>query len=389
MIPRQAQAAVIAGLARQAAVVLLGPRQVGKTTLAHAIGDAMGALHLDLEDSEDRARLALPGPFLDAMADRLVVLDEIHRMPELFDTLRGVIDRGRRSGRGKGRFLILGSASIDLMRQAESLAGRTAFVELPGLIASEVEDDRATRERLWLRGGFPDPFLAADDAESIALRRDLVRTYLHRDVAMFGPRVPASAMERLWTMLAHGQGGLLNASEIARALEVSTQSVTRYVDLLCDLLLARRLPPLHANTTKRLVKAPKVYVRDSGLVHALLGLDTAFRLLGHPVAGSSWEGFVIENLLAVAPSATRAAFYRTAVGAEIDLVLDFAHGERWAIEIKRAAAARPGRGFHQALIDVAPTRAFMVHAGDDAFPISSQIEAVGLGDLMGRLRAAG
>jgi uncharacterized protein len=390
MIPRLVAAEVDRALARQAAVALIGPRQVGKTTLALAIGEGRDALYLDLEDRDDRNRLANPALFLEAAEDRLVILDEIHRMPELFDTLRGVIDRGRRRQKGKGRFLILGSASIDLLRQSgESLAGRIAYIELTTLTALEIPGDRAARERLWLRGGFPDPYLADSDADSLALRRDFIRTYLERDVPLFGPRIPAATLERLWTMLAHLQGGLLNASQLARALEVSSQSVTRYIDLLCDLLLVRRLAPFHANLGKRLVKSPKVYVRDSGLVHALLGIETLVQLSGHPVVGMSWEGFAMETLLAAAALRTRAFFYRTAAGAEIDLLLEQPDGSLWAIEIKRGLSGKPERGFYQAIADLRPTRALLVHAGDDRYPISEQVEAIGLRLLAEELASAG
>lgn len=388
MIPRLIQTRVDDALRRQAAVALLGPRQVGKTTLALAIGRTRDALYLDLEDRDDRSRLANPALFLESFEDRLVILDEIHRMPDLFTTLRGVIDAGRRKGKGKGRFLILGSASLDLMRtSSESLAGRIAYLNLAPLSALEIEDARTARERLWLRGGFPDSYLADSDRDSLALRKDFIRTYLERDVPMFGPRIPATTLERLWTMLAHRQGTTLNASEIARALEVSTQSVTRYIDLLVDLLLVRRLPPFHANIGKRLVKSPKVYVRDSGLVHALLGVETLEQLAGHPVVGRSWEGYVLETLLSVLPWRSSAYFYRTAAGAEIDLVIEHGDGSLWAIEIKRALSARVERGFHLACADLRPTRAFVVHAGDDRYPVSETIEGVGVRRLAEELQA--
>ena len=279
-------------LERQAAVALIGPRQVGKTTLAIAIGEGAGALYLDLEAKEDRAKLSDAALFLRAFEDRLVILDEIHRAPELFQTLRGLIDLGRRHGRRHGRFLILGSASIDLLRQSgESLAGRIAYVEMGPLNVLEAGADEATRTSLWVRGGFPDSTLARSDAESLVIRKDFIRSYLERDVPQFGPRIPAVTLERLWTMLAHGQGTLLNASRLAAGLSVSAPTVTRYIDLLCDLLLVRRLPPFHANTGKRLVKSPKVYVRDSGIVHALLGLEDYAEIAGHPVVRASWEGF--------------------------------------------------------------------------------------------------
>ncbi|MGA7982734.1 MAG: ATP-binding protein [Chromatiaceae bacterium] len=387
MIPRLVKLQVEDALRRQAAVALTGPRQVGKTTLALEIGQASDALYLDLEDRDDRNRLTSPALFFESFEDRLVILDEIHRVPDVFPALRGVIDRGRRKGKGKGRFLILGSASIDLMRTSgESLAGRIAYINLAPLSALEVEDSRSARERLWLRGGFPDSYLADSDGDSLSLRKDFIRTYLERDVPMFGMRIPATTLERLWTMLAHRQGTTLNASEIGRSLEVSTQSVTRYIDLLVDLLLVRRLPPFHANIGKRLVKSPKVFVRDSGLVHALLGIETLEQLAGHPVVGLSWEGHVLETLLSVLPWRSSAFFYRTAAGAEIDLVLEHKDGSIWAIEIKRALSGRVERGFHQACNDIKPARAFVVHAADDRYPLSEKIEAISVRALADGLR---
>lgn len=375
-------------LRRQAAVALIGPRQVGKTTLALEIASGRDALYLDLEDRDGRNRLAEPSLFLEAMEDRLVILDEIHRLPDLFPTLRGVIDRGRRKGKGTGRFLILGSASVDLLRQSgETLAGRISYVDLAPFSTLEAGDTRDRRESLWLRGGFPNSFLAASDEDSLAWRKDFIRTCLERDVPMFGPRVPAVALERLWTMLAHRQGALLNASELARSLDVSTQSAGRYVDLLADLLLVRRLPPYHVNVGKRLVKSPKVYVRDSGLVHALLGISSLERLAAHPVAGPSWEGFVLETLLSVLPWPAAPFFYRTSAGAEIDLVIERGDGARWAIEIKRSLSPRVERGFHLACADIEPSRAFVVYAGDARYPLSESLEAIGISELAAELRA--
>lgn len=374
---------VSASLQQQACVAIIGPRQVGKTTLARQIADSWpGALYLDLEAREDREKLAEPVLFLRQYQDSLVVLDEIHRVPELFSSLRGVIDQGRRDGRGIGRFLILGSASIDLLRQSgESLAGRISYIDMGPFNTLELPMDEPTLTRLWLRGGFPGSYLATDDAVSLRWRTDFIRTYLERDVPMFGPRVPAGVLERLWTMLAHGQGTLLNASRLAAGLQITSPTVTRYIDLLSDLLLVRRLQPFHRNGGKRLVKSPKVYVRDSGLVHALLGLRTFNDLAGHPVAGSSWEGMVIENLLAAAPERTIASFYRTAAGAEIDLLLEIPGQGLWAIEIKRSLSARPEKGFHIACEDLRPDRRFVVNAGLDQYPIGSEMTAIGLPEL--------
>lgn len=370
-------------LGRQAAVVLIGPRQVGKTTLALDIAEGSNAIYLDLESRADRGKIADPALYLTEYENRLVILDEIHRVPELFRELRGLIDRGRRKGRRTGRFLILGSASLDLLRQSgESLAGRIEYVDLNPIDVQETAPDAQAMTALWARGGFPDSFLAANDFDSFVFRRNFIRSYLERDVAQFGRRIPAETLERLWTMLAHGQGAPLNASKPAAGLSISAPTVSGYIDLLVDLLLIRRLSPFHANVKKRLVKSPKVYVRDSGLVHALLGIESHDALAGHPVVGASWEGFVIENLLAVAPPRTMASFYRTSAGAEIDLLLELPGAEGpWAIEIKRGLSARPGKGFHHACGDIRPERAFLVHSGEERYPVTEDIEAIGLREM--------
>lgn len=389
MIPRDAQHSIEAALARQAAVAVIGPRQVGKTTLAHAIAEARPSLYLDLEATADREKLADPVLFLGQYTDKLVILDEIHRMPELFQALRGIIDARRRAGVRNGQFLILGSAAIDLLRQSgETLAGRVEYVDLGPLNVLEVDQDRDRLHRLWLRGGFPDSFLATGVDDSFRLRRSFIRTYLERDVPMFGPRIPAETLERLWTMLAHNQGTLLNASRLAAGLAVTAPTVTAYIDLLVDLLLVRRLPPYLVNIGKRLVKSPKTYVRDSGLLHALLGIETLDELFGHPVVGASWEGFIIENLLACAPERTRASFYRTAAGAEIDLILELGgrHG-LWVIEIKRGLAPRVEKGFRIAIEDLQPNQAFLVYSGEDRYPKGGGIEAISLRELSAELTA--
>ena len=382
MIERHIKPRVLEALGYQAAVALIGPRQAGKTTLALDIGEERGALYLDLEDRTDRQKLSDPALFLSHYEDRLVILDEIHRVPDLFQDLRGVIDSGRRRGKRTGRFLILGSASMDLLRQSsESLAGRIAYIDLQPFHILEVAGGRDTLTRLWVRGGFPDSFLAVDGRRSFLLRKDFIRTYLERDVALFGPRLPAETLERLWVMLAHSQGGLLNASRLASSLGVSVQTVNRYIGLLTDLLLVRRLAPFRANIGKRLVKSPKIYVRDSGLLHALLGIGDFNALAGHPVAGASWEGYVIENLLAAAPERTTASFYRTSAGAEVDLVLQLPNGELWAIEIKRGRAPRLDRGFHNARADLRPAYAFVAHSGDERFPVTEGVEAISVSEL--------
>ena len=383
MIERRIKQQVKDALSRQAATALIGPRQVGKTTLAQEIGKERGALYLDLEDSEDRGKLSDAKLFLEQYEDRLVVLDEIHRVPELFQTLRGIIDKGRRKGKRTGRFLILGSASIDLLRQSgESLAGRIEYVDMQPLDVTEIGTEEGALNRLWIQGGFPDSFLARNEMDSFKGRKNFIRTYLERDVPQFGPRIPAETLERLWTMLAHSQGTMLNASRLASGLSLTAPTVTKYIDLLVDLLLVRRLRPLRANIGKRLVKAPKVYVRDSGLLHALLGIGDYNTLSGHPVVGASWEGFVIENLLSAVPYRTLASYYRTSAGAEVDLVLEFPGLiEKWAIEIKRGLSAKLEKGFYNAMEDIQPDKTFVVYADDERYPVSEGVEAISVMEM--------
>jgi len=363
------------------AVVLLGPRQVGKTTLAHQLADELDAVYLDLETPSQLAKLADTELYLADHRDKLVILDEVHRAPELFRVLRGNIDQGRREGRRSGRFLLLGSASMDLLRQSgESLAGRVAHLELDPLDLLEVGSTQL--DRLWIRGGFPDSFLARTEALSFEWRENFIRTYLERDVPQLGPRIPAQTLHRLWVMLAHSQGSPLNVAMIARSLGVDGKTVAGYLDLMVDLLLVRRLQPWHANVGKRLRKSPKVYLRDSGVLHALLKLQTREDVLGHPVAGHGWEGFVIENLLAVAPARSDANYYRAAGGAEIDLVLTLPGRRPWAIEIKRRLDPKPARGFFSACGDIDPEARFVVYPGTDRYQVARNVEAISLKQLL-------
>jgi len=357
---------------------------VGKTTLALAIAEQEDVVYLDLESEQHRARLAEPELYLTDHLGQLVILDEIHRVPGLFPVLRGMIDRARRSGKRYGQYLLLGSASLNMLKQSgETLAGRVSFLELSPFDVLEVrQEDMLTRsDRLWLRGGFPESFLAPGDRWSLRWRQDFIRTYLERDIPQFGPRIAAETLRRFWVMLAHNQGSLLNIAQLARNLGVDAKTAASYIDLLVDLLLVRRLPPWRANVGKRLVKSTKVYVRDSGLVHALLAVGDKETLLSHPVLGASWEGYAIENLLAVAPEGVQGHFYRTSGGAEIDLLLGFPDGRMWAIEIKRSLTPRPERGFHSACTDINPARSFVVYPGAEAYPLGNDVQAISLPGL--------
>ena len=385
MYPRKANQIVLSALDEQAAVVLLGPRQVGKTTLALEIAESRPSVYLDLERDADRQILAEPDLYLDELSGTLVILDEVQQLPGLFKSLRGQIDMRRRKGFRTGQFLLLGSASNVLLHQsAESLAGRVRYIEMPPLLLDEVGQDRLNE--LWLRGGFPDSFQADSDRASLGWREDFLRTYLERDIPALGPRIPATTLRRFWTMLAHAQGGLLNAAALAEGLGVSGQTIGRYLDLLVDLMLVRRLVPWHENIGKRLVKSPKVYVRDSGLVHALLGLDSLESLLGHPVVGGSWEGFCVETLIAAAPAGTEPFFYRTSAGAELNLVLRLPAGETWAIEIKRTTALKVSRGFHMAVEDIKADRKLLVFAGERSVPAGDDLRAMPLDAAVALLR---
>jgi hypothetical protein len=383
MINRILSAQLADAIAHSPAVALLGPRQVGKTTLALEIGNANDrhALYLDMESERDRAKLAQPELYLADHQDKLVILDEVHRVPGLFPALRGLIDQSRRAGRRAGLYLLLGSASLDLLKQTgETLAGRIAYLELTPFQALETQ--HLPTDDLWVRGGFPESLLALDNARSLRWRQDFIRTYLERDIPQFGPRIAAETLRRFWGMLAHHQGGLLNTSQLARNLGVDVKTAGSYLDLLVDLLLVRRLPPWHANLGKRLVKSPKVYVRDSGLVHALLGIPDKEALLGHPVVGQSWECFVIENLIAAAQGGgkgdVQAYFYRTSGGAEIDLLLAWPDDRLWAIEIKRSLAPKVERGFYAACADLKPERKFVVYPGQERYRLAEDIEAISL-----------
>ena len=387
-IPRAIETTVRERLISMPAVVLLGPRQVGKTTLARKIAASWpgDSLYLDMERPADRLRLDDADSYLRAQQGRLVVIDEIHRVPHLFEILRGIVDDWRAAGLRNGHFLLLGSAALDLMQQAsETLAGRVAYIDVTPITAIDLDASirpDLSHQMLWLRGGFPDSLLAATDAASLNWRRDFIRSYLERDIPMFAARLPAVSVGRLWTMLAHNQGEMLTQSRLAQALGVSAPAVGRYLDLLVQLQLVRLLPPWHSNAGKRLVKTPKAYVRDSGLVHALLELQDLHSVLGHPVAGHSYEGMVLETLIAAAGPRYGAHFYRTQDGAEIDLVLSIGNRPEIGIEVKRSSAPSPQKGFAIACDDLAITRRFVVYPGTERFSLRHGAQAIGLSEVV-------
>lgn len=374
MIARRLQPDVERALTRFPVVALLGPRQVGKTTLAVAVAgnSTREVLHLDLELPSHVARLADPELYLGRHRESLVILDEVQRLPEIFPVLRALVDTDRRPG----RFLLLGSASPQLMRQSsETLAGRIRYLELTPLTLDEVGRSQENLLRLWLRGGFPGSFLADSDEQSLEWRTEFIRTYLERDVPALGINLQPESLRRFWRMLAHRHGQLWNASELARSLGVSPPTATSYLDLLIGTFLTRRLEPHQANLGKRLVKSPKVYLRDSGLLHALLGIPDLDQLHGNPILGASWEGFLIEQLLSISQPRD-ATFYRTSAGAELDLVVKMDRRPLTGYEMKYSLAPTVSKGFWNSVEDLGIQRAYVVYPGEDAWPLNEGVEVV-------------
>jgi predicted AAA+ superfamily ATPase len=371
MIKRSLENDILLSLDQFPAAGIIGSRQAGKTTLALMIAQNRPdrVIYLDLERPSDLAKLGDAELYLRSVADSLVIIDEIQRRPDLFPVLRALIDEQRRPG----RFLILGSASPALLKQSsESLAGRIVYHELKPFSLQEVGTAPEVVNRLWNRGGYPESFLAPSDDASLKWREAFIQTYLERDIPNLGLHIPAATLRRFWLMLAHCQGQLWNASKIAASLGVDSKTARRYLDVLEDTFLVRQLPPLHANLKKRLVKSPKVYLRDSGLLHALLGLQSYEQLLGHPAAGASWEGWCLEQVLSVVPANTDACFYRTVAGAEIDLVLQLPGGTaRMAVEAKFSLDPRPAKGFWSALEDLRAARSFVVYPGTEFYPLGA------------------
>jgi uncharacterized protein len=380
MYPRTTRLILQKALLQAPAVVLLGARQTGKTTLALEAAKQSQGVYLDLQSPRDRAKLNEPELFFEDHFGKLVILDEIHHVPGLFPILRGMIDRQRRKGFKVGQYLLLGSASLDVLKQSgETLAGRVRYLELSPLNITEVTD--VAPATLWLRGGFPESLLASNNETSFQWREDFIRTYLERDIPQFAPRVSPQTLQMFWTMLAHQQASLLNAAQLARNLSIDTKTAISYINILCDLLLVRRLLPWHNNLGKRLVKTPKTYIRDTGLMHCLLSIETAEMLAGHPTVGASWEAFCVETILQQLPASAQSYFYRTSAGAEIDLLIQWASGKLWAVEMKRSATPKLERGFHHACADINPERKFVIYPGTDTYRIGEDITAMSLANL--------
>jgi hypothetical protein len=362
-------------LAENPVCAIFGPRQCGKTTLARQVAERTERVHIfDLETEAGRARLRQPELALGAL-DGLVIIDEIQRQPELFATLRPLVDRrGRRT-----KFLILGSASPDLIRGvSESLAGRIGFVDLGGFDLSEV--GTAKRDRLWLRGGFPRSYLARSEAMSVSWRQDFVRTFLERDVPQLGIRIPSESLRRFWIMLAHYHAQIWNGAELARSLGVNEHTVRRYLDILSATYVVRVLAPWFENLAKRQYKAPKAYIRDSGLLHSLLGVDTLDQLHAHPKLGASWEGFALEQVLSQVRG-VQTFFWGTHAGAELDLLL-MSRGRRYGIEFKYTAAPVMTKSLHSAISDLGLDAAWIVYPGTEAYPVHEKVTALPLADMM-------
>ncbi|MEQ8715330.1 MAG: ATP-binding protein [Cyclobacteriaceae bacterium] len=384
-IVRTLRPKLLKALTSMPVVTLLGPRQVGKTTLAKAVAQQdinKPVSYFDLELDSDQAKFSDAEAFLRQQESKLTIIDEIQHQPQLFRILRGLVDERKQKGERAGQFLLLGSASRDLLQQtSESLAGRVRFLELSPFTLNEVQSGAQSADftdQLWLRGGFPDSYLAADDQESWDWRSDFIRTYIERDIPQLGVNIAPSKMRRFWTMLAHLNGQQVNFSNLGKSLDASHTTIRNYLDLLTDLYMVRQLTPWYGNTKKRLVKAPKVFVRDTGLLHRLLNIPDMNSLLGHPVIGSSWEGFVIENIITHLTDDWMHSYYRTSNGTEVDLVLETPLNEVWVLEIKRSLAPKIKASYHHAADDIGAHRKFVIYSGKDQYPISNETEVISL-----------
>ena len=385
-IERMLSPIIIDDLQHEAGVVLLGSRQVGKTTLAKEIGRQYNGIYLDLESTIDRQLMGHPIPFLQQHQDRLVILDEVQIMPDLFMDLRGVIDRNREMGKKAGQFLLLGSASDRLLKQSsESLTGRVMMHELTGINIQELPEN-ISQDQLWLRGGYPDSVLAADDKRSWRRREAIRKSIVTQDIPQIaGAGYDATRMDAFWALVSQYHGQLFNASKIASALEISLPTVKRYLHIFHDLMLLRILEPWYKNPKKRLIQTPKVFIRDSGMLHNLLRVETLDQLRLLPSYGASWEGFVIEQICQCLPSLAKAYHYRTHAQTEVDLVLEFSNDEIWAIEIKAQETPSIKQRFHNACEDLGAKRKIVIHRSAHDFMMNDGVEALTLATLISQI----
>jgi predicted AAA+ superfamily ATPase len=377
MIQRAIQDQILTSLNEFPVVGILGPRQVGKTTLAKDLKNkiAKKTIYLDLELTSDLNKLQDPELFLEQFdfKDTLIIIDEIQRKPELFPILRAVIDKNR----NPGSFLILGSASRDLiMQSSESLAGRIIYHELAPFNVDETGSSKKNITTLWQRGGFPDSYLSNSDESSYRWRDAFIRTYLEMDIPQLGIRIPAPQLRSFWTMLAHNHGQLWNASQISKSLGITAPTVKHYLSILQETFIIRLLQPYHTNIKKRLIKSPKIYIRDSGLLHTLLLQKSIQQLQGHPIVGNSWEGFIIEQIFSILPFGWEVYFYRTSAGAEIDLILINPEDKPIAVEIKYSLAPKPEKGFSIAFDDLGCSAGYLIYPGEESYPIKKQVTAL-------------
>lgn len=391
MIKRALTEKVIKSLRAMPVVALIGPRQVGKTTLAQEIGEIFDktSTYLDLELDSDFNKFSDPEAFLSRFRNELLIIDEIQRKPDLFRILRGLVDIRKRAGERTGQFLLLGSASRDLLQQSsETLVGRIRYLELSPFSFRELHRNDPTGfnpEKLLVRGGFPDSYLASSEEESWEWRNDFISTYVERDIPLWGPAISATRLDRFWRMLAHYHGQQINFTELGRSLETSHTTIRNYLDTLTDFYMVRQIQPWSGNTKKRLVKAPKIYIRDSGLLHKLLNISSIDGLLGHPAIGASWEGFVLENIIMALNTKWRYSYYRSSGQAEIDLVIETADRATWAVEVKRSVAPKLTRGFYEASKDIKADKKFVIYSGAERYPLPDETEAIGLLDFLNLL----
>jgi uncharacterized protein len=386
MIQRRLTSILEDRLSQVPVVALLGSRQVGKTTLAIDLNVGKPSHYLDLERPSDIAKLADPELYLGRFADHLVILDEVQRLPGLFPVLRSLVDERRRSGERSAQFLILGSASPELLQQsAETLAGRISYLELDPLNLTELGPAKTVINRHWFRGGYPDSYLATDDAAAIQWCQDFITSYVERYLPQLGITAPPLLLRRLCSMLAHQQGATLNLSKMAGSLGIDGKTARHYLDLLQGLYLLRSIPAWSRNAGKRLVKAPKVYWRDAGLLHALAGLHDLEQVMGHPLCGHSWEGYCIEQIVTRLPRGTTFSHYRTHAGAEVDLVVEYPSGEIVALEIKRTLAPKLTAGLVTSMETLQATTGYFIIPQGETFPLSPSVTAISLSDYLAQM----